>query len=90
MKKVAVMFFDFLLTRTLRNDSRASFRIRGVRGMALTSAWAVGSVSLVTLLDPDATMRQSQTMTAPKGPPPLGAPGVNNRSLASDLRVQKV
>ncbi len=39
--------------------------------MALTSACAVGSLSIVTLFDASAITSPSFTMTAPKGPPPF-------------------
>ena len=39
--------------------------------MALTSAWAVGSQSSVTLLAASATISPPRAITAPKGPPPL-------------------
>ena len=37
--------------------------------MVLTSAWAVGSLSVVTLLPDEAIILPSFTITAPKGPP---------------------
>src|SRR5215471_5576378 len=37
--------------------------------MATTSAWAVGSVAMVTWFTPSAMIALFLTMTAPKGPP---------------------
>ena len=41
------------------------------RRMQFTSAWAVGSLSRVTLFDASATISPFCAMTAPNGPPPF-------------------
>ena len=45
--------------------------LRQASRMVFTSAWAVGSLSMVTLLERPAMISPSFTMTAPKGPPPF-------------------
>ena len=53
--------------------------------MAVTSAWAVGSLSSVTRFDAPATTLPSFTITAPKGPPPCSTLS-SARRMASRMK----